>query len=101
FNAFTVVSADRQWFHLPETSPPIAAGNLLPVSPELVRGYSRKAAAASVRRSEVSAQVQPKVGRALGDRDITVVTMSRHARDGASARSTVFTLAGRSGTSSR
>lgn len=31
-NAFTVASAERQWFYRPGTSPPIASGNLRPLS---------------------------------------------------------------------
>ena len=35
-NAFTVASADRQWFHQPETSPRRTSGNLRPLSLVLV-----------------------------------------------------------------
>ena len=76
-NAFTVASADRQWFHKPGTSPPVATGKLLPLAPELIGGYSYQAAVSSKRRARVSAEVQPKIGRNLADRDVTFVMMSR------------------------
>lgn len=38
-NAFAVVNADRQWFHLPGRAPPRASGQLLPLSVQLVPGY--------------------------------------------------------------
>lgn len=79
-NAFTVASADRQWFHLPGTSPPVGTGRFLPLSLELVRGYTGPAAASSKRRARVSAEVQPKAGRKLDDREVSVVTMSRTRR---------------------
>jgi hypothetical protein len=76
-NAFTVASADEQWFHLPGTSPPVGSGNFLPLSTELVKRYTPRAAASSERRARVWAEVQPKLGRELEDREMTVVTMSR------------------------
>jgi hypothetical protein len=77
FNAFTVATADRQWFHLPGRTPPRASGKLLPLSTQLVSGYTPVAAAASQRRQRAAAIVNKKVGRELADRKIEVVTMSR------------------------
>jgi hypothetical protein len=76
-NAFTVATADRQWFHLPGAAPPRASGKLLPLSPQLVRGYTPLAAATSQRRQQTSAIVNEKIGRNLDDREIQVVTVSR------------------------
>jgi hypothetical protein len=58
-----VKQADRQWFHLPRTAPPIAAGNLLPIASDLVDGYTPAVAASSRRRVAVNAEIQPKIGR--------------------------------------
>jgi hypothetical protein len=71
FNAFTVAQRDRQWFHLPGTNPPLASGQLLPVSLELVKGYSAATASRSKRLATVWDHVQTKLGRGLEDRDIT------------------------------
>lgn len=76
-NAFTVASAERQWFHRPGRVPPRASGNLRPLSLELVPDYTPVAAAKSTRRALVSASTKKKVGRDLRDREIEVVTMSR------------------------
>jgi Protein of unknown function (DUF4238) len=77
-NAFSVASADRQWFYLPETSPPVGSGKFLPLSLELVPGYSPEAAARSLRRQRASEIVHAKVGRReLADRDFEIVTVSR------------------------
>jgi hypothetical protein len=79
FNAFTVATSDRQWFHLPGPTPPRASGKLLPLSTQLVSGYTPAAAAASQRRQCAAEIVTKKVGRDLADREIEVVTMSRPA----------------------
>lgn len=76
-NAFTVKSADRQWFYRPGSSPPRASGNLRPLSIGLVPGYTAVAAAYSRRRQSVSEIVNKKIPRDLSDREITVVSMSR------------------------
>jgi hypothetical protein len=76
-NAFTVASADRQWFHLPDTSPPVGSGKLLPLSVQLVAGYSEEAAEASERHRQVDALVKKRVDRQLDDREITVIWISR------------------------
>ena len=76
-NAFTVESADRQWFHRPGAVPPRASGLLLPLSPQVLRGYTRESAAASERRRRTSEIANRKIGRELDDREIEVVTMTR------------------------
>jgi hypothetical protein len=76
-NAFTVAMADRQWFHLPGRAPPRASGKLLPLSPQVVNGYTATAAANSRRRERVAAIVNEKIGRDLADREIEIVTVSR------------------------
>ncbi len=76
-NAFTIAAADRQWFYLPGTAPPRATGRLLPLSPELVSGYSAAAAERSARRAAVSQEVQGKLGRVLGDRELSVIRLTR------------------------
>jgi hypothetical protein len=78
-NAFTIANADRQWFHLPKTSPPVGSGSFLPLSVELVPGYTAEVAARSERRSMASAAIQPKIGRDLTDQEVTVVRVSRNA----------------------
>jgi hypothetical protein len=76
FNALTVAAADRHWFHLPGARPPVGSGKFLPLSLELVPGYTPDACARSRRRHRVSQEVQAKVGRELDDREITIVTVS-------------------------
>lgn len=76
-NAFTVAAADRQWFHLPGRPSPRASGRLLPLSTQLVHGYTPTAAAASERRQRAAAIANEKIGRELTDRQIEFVTMSR------------------------
>jgi hypothetical protein len=82
FNAFTIRAADRQWFHRPGVSPPIASGNLLPVSPQLISDYSAAAAAASQRRAKTSAIAKARMDSDLDFRhqEIEVVTVSRPER---------------------
>jgi hypothetical protein len=62
-NAFTVAEASPQWFHLPGTTPPVASGSLMALSPTHVDGYTHSAARASERRARARAIVQPKVGK--------------------------------------
>lgn len=76
-NAFTVASADAQWFSLPGTSPPIGSGSFLPLSTQLITGYTASTAAGSSRRRRTLAEARAKVGRQLSDRDMTLVTMTR------------------------
>lgn len=77
FNAFTVATADRQWFHLPGSAPPRASGKLLPLSTQLVAGYTAVAAAESRRRQGAQEIANKKIGRDIHDREIEVVTVSR------------------------
>jgi hypothetical protein len=62
FNAFTVAEAEHQWFHLRGVTPPRASGQLLPIAPRLLPGYSVDLALASRRRTEANRRVQQKVG---------------------------------------
>lgn len=64
-NAFTVAQADRQWFHLPDKSPPVQSGQLLPLSPLFVPGYGRKAAEESLRRARAAEIVNAMIGQPL------------------------------------
>jgi hypothetical protein len=77
-NAFTVSNADRQWFHVPDTSPPVGSGSFLPLSSELLHGYTREAAAKSQRRAATSAEVHAKIGRDVSDQEVTIVEVSRN-----------------------
>jgi Protein of unknown function (DUF4238) len=76
-NAFTVVSADRQWFHRPGRAPPRASGNLRPLSLQLVPGYTAAAAAASRRRKQVAEFAEKRAGKDFRDREVDIVTVSR------------------------
>ena len=76
-NAFTVEQAERQWFHLPGVSPPLATGLLLPVSPEIVRPYDQAAAVSSRRRGEITHRIQPKLGDHSLDQSFEIVTVDR------------------------
>jgi hypothetical protein len=73
-NAFTVANAEREWFHLPETNPPIASGGrLLPLSPELIRGYGADQVEPSHRRAEVAGWLESTKGQTLNVRDKLVM----------------------------
>ncbi|HVS86041.1 MAG TPA: DUF4238 domain-containing protein [Gaiellaceae bacterium] len=62
-NAFTVAEAERHWFHLPETTAPVASGRLAPLTPELVKGYSHAVARASQRRKTVKEIMDAQIGQ--------------------------------------
>jgi hypothetical protein len=79
-NAFTVASAERQWFHRPGASTPLASGALQPLSLQVIPGYTAAAATTSRRRKRTSDYAQTKLGRKLGDQEIEVVTVTRPAR---------------------
>ena len=64
-NAFTVANADRQWFHFPDTTPPVRDGSFTPISLELLAGYGADEATHSPRREKTRALVMPTVGRDL------------------------------------
>ena len=77
-NAFVVANADRHWFHLPGRPPPRASGRLLPLSVQIVEGYTPAAAAESRRRESAARIVEKWIGtRELTDREIEIVTMTR------------------------
>ena len=75
-NAFTVEEADGQWFHLPDTSPPIGTGRLVPVCAELVPGYDTARAEASARRTGASNILQPLIGSNEFPADFDIVTIT-------------------------
>jgi hypothetical protein len=75
-NAFTVGQADRQWFHLPSATAPIASGRLLPLSPHFLPGYGPVAVAASQRRDQASKYAIEGLGRPLGDPDVWLVDVN-------------------------
>ena len=74
-NAFSIAEADRQWFHLPGTSPPCSSGRLLPLCVELVPGYDSRAAQTSRRRDRASKIVQPLIGKSGFQPEYEIVTM--------------------------
>ncbi len=78
-NAFTVASADRQWYHRPGPPPPRGSGNLRPLSLELVEGYTAAVADASGRRVRASEAAQRRIDQNLDFRhqEIEVVTITR------------------------
>lgn len=82
FSAFTTKAADRQWFHRPDVSPPIASGNLLPVSPQLIPDYTPAGAANSRRRAKTSQIARARIDSDLDFRhqEVEVVTVSRPDR---------------------
>src|SRR5262245_16906378 len=84
-NAFTVASADRQWFHQPDTSPPIGSGKLLPLSLELVRGYAAAAVQNSLRRAAVSEEIKKRIDSLEDADEITYFSVKRQASGGADA----------------
>jgi hypothetical protein len=73
-NTFTVANADRQWFHLPETNPPVGSGPLEPLSPELISGYNVRTARGSERRTTVSNWLESTSGQMLSVRDKLIIT---------------------------
>jgi len=62
-NAFTVANADKQWFYLPGTMPPIGNGRFYPLSTEFIDGYN----AAAARRSRIRAAIGERVNARLGE----------------------------------
>lgn len=64
-NAFTVAEAEKAWFFLPETSPPVGNDVFLPISTDLFPGYDAAAALRSPLRQQVSRLIQPKIGEEL------------------------------------
>lgn len=73
-NAFTVANADREWFHLPDTNPPVApGGRLLPLSPQLLTGYGPHTVERSARRAQASDWLERTKGKTLSVRDKLIV----------------------------
>lgn len=85
-NAFTIASADRQWFYVPGTRPPRAAGLVSPLSLELVPGYTAEGATTSQRRAQARILVESKSRRDLSDQEIMRVKIARRAPTGTSRR---------------
>jgi len=77
-NAFTVAEAERQWFHMPGSSPPIASGRLLPISPSLIPPYDR-VSADSARRKRIGELIQPRLGDSGLNQDVEIVKVARPA----------------------
>jgi hypothetical protein len=80
-NAFTIAQSDRQWFHLPAANPPRGEGRLVPISPELIKGYNLVAAWSSQRRRAVQPIADGLIAQELkgGEVEFSVVTMRRRA----------------------
>jgi len=66
-NAFTAAHAEREWFCLPETRPPIGSprGRFLPLGPELCPGYGPADVVHSQRRTLVEQKVREESGKPL------------------------------------
>jgi hypothetical protein len=75
-NTLTVANADRQWFHLPETSPPLLDVSFLPISRDLLPAYRADHAAHFPRREETRALAEPTIGQELATR-YRMLTVSR------------------------
>jgi hypothetical protein len=74
-NAFTIAEADTQWFHSPRGVPPVGAGSFLPLSTQVLPNYNAPAAANSLRRAEVHARIQPKIGKPV-EEEFEIVTLT-------------------------
>jgi hypothetical protein len=62
-NAFTVAEAEEQWFFLPEAPRPrVREGLWLPLSAELVPGYSTSTALSSQLHRQVIGDLQARTG---------------------------------------
>ena len=62
-NSFAIANADRQWFFAPGTNAPTTTGALLPLSTELISGYSDTSAEGSKVRSETLRRLQEQAKR--------------------------------------
>jgi hypothetical protein len=74
-NAFSVAEAEHQWFHLPGATAPRASGQLLPIAPQLLRGYGAEVALASRRRNVTERRIQPRLGDGHLDAGFEVLTI--------------------------
>jgi hypothetical protein len=72
-NAWTKANAERQWFHHPRAQPRIGRGVQLPISPEIISGYSAALARSSPRRQKASENVQPMLGKEIDEVTIAVI----------------------------
>jgi hypothetical protein len=80
FNAFTVASAQHQWFHRPGSTPPLAQGLQRPISLcGTWNRYDPKAAERSPRRAKLNEWLQPLIGVEDEDQDLHVVSVKRAA----------------------
>jgi hypothetical protein len=79
-NAFTVASADKQWFHLPGPTPRVGSGRLMPLSPELLSSYDAPAAARSQLRAMASELARKRVGQSVGDNSYDIATLTKRPR---------------------
>ena len=73
-NAFTIANADREWFYVPGTNPPIGSGSLLPLSPTSLKGYGVEAVERSQRRFKVAEWLESTKNRTLRDREKIIIT---------------------------
>ena len=73
-NAFTIANADREWFHVPSTNPPIGSGSLLPLAPAFLKGYGVEAVEPSQRRFKVAEWLESTKNRTLRDREKIIIT---------------------------
>lgn len=73
-NAFTIANADQQWFSHPDhpTISP-ARGPRPPLSSEILPAYTAATAEKSVLRSAVAKRARDKVGRPLGDEEVSII----------------------------
>jgi hypothetical protein len=78
-NAFTVAQAERQWFHSPERVPPLATGQLLPLSPPLLHGYDSDTVLSSRRRHATEENIRKLIEEEL-THDVEMVVVSRHEK---------------------
>jgi hypothetical protein len=72
-NAFVAASADQQWFHKPDVTPPLAKGPREPLSAELVAAYDADVARRSSRRRQAAALANARIREPLSNEPISVV----------------------------
>ena len=65
-NSFVLANAEKQWFFKPGTKPPTTTGALLPLSPELLPGYSEQSARACELRHEIGRRLEQQAARERG-----------------------------------
>ena len=77
-NAFTVAQADKQWFHHPDSKPPRASGNLLPLAPQLLTRFELDPPVALRRRHAVDAQRMLEQAPLTQRHQVPMYWLSRH-----------------------